>query len=101
MAVSNTGLGVSNPHAGVSNTGQCVSDTCLGVSNTRDGVSNSGLGVSNTHTGGSDGACSAVARRQPPPRGLRRDFRPISGRVSVTLSVETPLCPYGLPTVGS
>jgi hypothetical protein len=31
----------------------------------------------------------------------RRDFRPKMGRVSGTLSVGTPLCSYGLPTVGS
>ena len=34
-------------------------------------------------------------------RGLRRDFWAPSARVSVILSVETPLCPYGLPTAGS
>jgi len=32
--------------------------------------------------------------------GLQRDFRPKSCHLSVTLSVGTPLCPYGLPTVG-
>ena len=32
---------------------------------------------------------------------LRRDCRPDSGRLSVTVSVGSPLCPCGLPTVGS
>ena len=36
-----------------------------------------------------------------PHSGLQRDFRPKSGPISVTLSVGSPLCPYGLPTVGS
>ena len=31
----------------------------------------------------------------------QRDFWAPSARVSVTLSVETPLCPYGPPTAGS
>jgi hypothetical protein len=31
-----------------------------------------------------------------PPSGLRRDFRPILGRKSVTCSVGTPLRPYGI-----
>ena len=40
-------------------------------------------------------------RRILPHRGLRRGFRALSARVSVSISVGTPLCPYGLPTVGS
>jgi hypothetical protein len=35
-------------------------------------------------------------RGQVPHSGLRRDFRWLSHRKSVTLSVETPLCPYGI-----
>jgi hypothetical protein len=40
-------------------------------------------------------------RKYSPHSGLQKYFRAGNARVSVTLSVETPQCPYGLPTVGS